>query len=40
VNPYADDWKKGADGTLRIAYEINAEGTVAPPAPAEAAKKP
>lgn len=29
-NPFADYWKKGADGVWRIAYEVNAEG----PAPA------
>jgi uncharacterized protein (TIGR02246 family) len=32
VNPFADYWKKGADGVWRIAYEINADG----PAPAAA----
>jgi uncharacterized protein (TIGR02246 family) len=26
VNPFADYWKKAADGTWKIAYEINAEG--------------
>lgn len=39
VNPFADDWKKGADGTWRITYEVNAEGSAVPPAPAPAAKK-
>ena len=34
VNPIADYWKKGADGTWRIAYEVNADG-VAPAAPAK-----
>lgn len=29
-NPFADYWKKGTDGTWRIAYEVNADG----PAPA------
>ncbi len=33
VNPFADLWKKGADGVWRIAYEINADGP-ATPAPA------
>jgi uncharacterized protein (TIGR02246 family) len=35
-NPYADYWKKGADGTWRIAYEVNADGVM----PDAAAKKP
>jgi uncharacterized protein (TIGR02246 family) len=35
VNPYADLWKKGADGVWRVAYEVNAGG----PAPAPAAPK-
>jgi len=39
VNPYSDYWKKGSDGTWRIAYEVNAEGPANPPAPAPAAKK-
>ena len=37
-NPYADYWKKGADGTWRVAYEVNADGPVpaaATPAPAK-----
>ena len=34
VNPFADQWKKGADGVWRIAYEVNAEGLV-PAAPAK-----
>jgi uncharacterized protein (TIGR02246 family) len=33
VNPFADLWKKGADGVWRIAYEINADGPAAPAAP-------
>lgn len=33
VNPFADLWRKGADGSWRIAYEINADGA----APAAAA---
>jgi uncharacterized protein (TIGR02246 family) len=33
-NPFADYWQKGADGTWRIAYEINAEGPM-PAAPAQ-----
>ena len=33
VNPFADLWKKGADGAWRIAYEVNADGP-APAAPA------
>jgi uncharacterized protein (TIGR02246 family) len=28
-NPFADYWKKGADGTWRVAYEINADGSAA-----------
>ena len=36
VNPTADYWKKGADGTWRIAYEVNADGV----APAATAKTP
>ena len=41
INPYVDLWKKGADGTWRVAYEVNAEGPAnpPPPAPAAAAKK-
>jgi len=39
INPYSDYWKKGSDGTWRIAYEINAEGPANPPPPAPAAKK-
>jgi uncharacterized protein (TIGR02246 family) len=27
-NPFADYWKKGADGAWRIAYEVNADGVV------------
>jgi uncharacterized protein (TIGR02246 family) len=38
TNPFADHWKKGADGVWRIAYEVNAEGVV-PAAPPPAAKK-
>ncbi len=38
VNPFADLWKKGADGAWRIAYEINADGPAAP-APAPPATK-
>lgn len=34
VNPFADHWKKGADGVWRIAYEVNADGLV-PAAPAK-----
>ncbi len=34
LNPYADLWKRGADGVWRITYEVNADGpatsTVAP----------
>lgn len=37
TNPFADYWKKGADGVWRVAYEVNADGVV--PAGA-AAKKP
>ena len=33
VNPFADLWKKGADGAWRIAYEVNANGPAAPAAP-------
>lgn len=29
INPFADHWKKGADGAWKVAYEVNAEG-VAP----------
>lgn len=29
-NPFADYWKKGADGTWRVAYEVNADGVVKP----------
>ena len=36
VNPFADYWQKGADGTWRIAYEVNADGPA--PAPAGAAR--
>ena len=36
TNPFADYWKKGADGVWRIAYEINADGAV----PEAAAKRP
>ncbi len=36
VNPFADIWRKGADGTWKIAREINADGVV--PAPKAAAK--
>jgi uncharacterized protein (TIGR02246 family) len=39
VNPYSDLWKKGSDGTWRIAYEVNAEGPATPPAPPAASKK-
>ena len=28
INPFADHWKKGADGAWRIAYEVNAFGPV------------
>jgi uncharacterized protein (TIGR02246 family) len=31
-NPFADYWKKGADGMWRIAYEVNAEGVMPDPA--------
>jgi uncharacterized protein (TIGR02246 family) len=34
INPFADYWKKGADGVWRIAYEVNAEGA-APEATAQ-----
>ncbi len=30
-NPFMDYWQKGADGTWRIAYEINADGVVTEP---------
>jgi uncharacterized protein (TIGR02246 family) len=30
VNPFADLWKKGADGVWRVAYEVNASGPAAP----------
>ncbi len=33
-NPFADYWVKGADGSWRIAYEVNAEGPM-PAAPAQ-----
>lgn len=36
TNPFADYWKKGADGVWRVAYEVNAEGVV----PDAAAQKP
>ncbi len=36
VNPFADHWKKGADGVWRVTYEINADG----PALTAAARKP
>lgn len=39
VNRFSDYWKKGSDGTWRIAYEVNADGPAAPPPPAPAAKK-
>jgi uncharacterized protein (TIGR02246 family) len=40
INPYVDHWKKGSDGTWRVAYEVNAEGPAnPPPAAAPAAKK-
>ncbi len=32
VNPFADHWKKGADGVWRIAYEVNADGPAPVPA--------
>jgi len=35
TNPFADYWKKGADGVWRIAYEVNAEA-IAPEAAAPA----
>ncbi len=38
INPYADLWKKGADGVWRVAYEINADGP-APAAPAAAPRQ-
>ncbi len=34
LNPFADLWKKGADGAWRIAYEVNADGLAATAAPA------
>jgi uncharacterized protein (TIGR02246 family) len=36
TNPFADYWKKGADGVWRIAYEVNADGVV----PQASAKEP
>ncbi len=36
VNPFADIWRKGADGSWRITREINADGVA--PAPKAAAK--
>jgi uncharacterized protein (TIGR02246 family) len=36
INPFADIWRKSADGTWKIAREINASGVV--PAPKAAAK--
>lgn len=39
-NPFADDWKKGADGTWRIAYEVTADGVMPAAKPAAAPKKP
>ena len=39
INPYVDHWKKGSDGTWRIAYEVNAEGPANPPPPPPAGKK-
>lgn len=39
VNPFADYWKKGSDGSWRISYEVNAEGPAPAPPPAAAAKK-
>lgn len=38
TNPFADHWKKGADGVWRIAYEVNAEGVVPAPPPPPAKK--
>ena len=29
-NPYVDYWKKGADGSWRVAYEVNADGPAKP----------
>ena len=37
INAAADAWRKGADGTWRISYEVNAESPAAAPS---AAKKP
>ncbi len=28
VNPFADHWKKGADGVWKVTYEVNAEGVM------------
>lgn len=39
-NPFADYWKKGADGTWRIGYEVNADGPIPEAKPAAAPKKP
>lgn len=39
VNRFSDYWKKGSDGTWRVAYEVNADGPANPPPPAAAAKK-
>jgi uncharacterized protein (TIGR02246 family) len=39
ANRFSDYWKKGSDGTWRIAYEVNADGPETPPQPAPAAKK-
>src|SRR2546426_155133 len=36
LNPFADHWKKGADGVWRVTYEINADG----PAPTAVQRKP
>jgi hypothetical protein len=33
VAPFADYWKKGSDGTWRVAYEVNADGPVPAAAP-------
>lgn len=33
LNPFADLWKKGADGVWRIAYEVNADGLAPAAAP-------
>jgi uncharacterized protein (TIGR02246 family) len=38
TNPFADYWKKGADGVWRVAYEINAEA-MAPEAAAPAKRR-